>query len=247
MSAEVGRSLADVLAYRARHDGASPFLVFQPLDGTPERWPYGDFHLSVHRLASGLMASGLRPGDRCVIHLPNSPAFLLAFWALQHLGVTAFPTIDGYAGAELKYVVEHSESWGVITDVPRSGKAMSASEGRPVVISDSSAEPLGFGRMLQAEPLPATPAPAPACGAGLGPRPGSAWAPPRFCAPPRWGSAMLPRAASARTPRRRNRIHGRFQRDPTAGRPEAYGQRSPSPRGGGGNGGAGRTPSSRNT
>jgi acyl-CoA synthetase (AMP-forming)/AMP-acid ligase II len=131
MSAGAALWLRDVLRYRAEHDADRTFLVFEAAPGHVESFTYGEFDARVRRLAGGLASIGLRPGDRCVLHLPNGVAFLAAFWALQELQVVAVPTIVQYSAEELAYVVDHCGAAGVLTDAEHLDKVRALAGERP--------------------------------------------------------------------------------------------------------------------
>ena len=79
----------------------SPFLpdwVFAHAERRPEspalatpavRLSYADLAARVRALAGHLTRSGVRPGDRIVVALPNAPATVVASLAVQALGGTA--------------------------------------------------------------------------------------------------------------------------------------------------------------
>lgn len=129
--------LRDVLAYQAQAAGDRSFLQFCEFDGAVQAFTYAHFHDRVRRLATGLRELGLRPQDRCLLALPNSVAFMLAFWAAQEVGAVAVPTVAGAASDELAYLVGHCEPWGVVTDVDGLAAVSDALEGsaRPVVVA----------------------------------------------------------------------------------------------------------------
>ncbi|MEN3283321.1 MAG: hypothetical protein V7607_4461 [Solirubrobacteraceae bacterium] len=114
MTAGDPRPLIAPLRHWARVAEDRPFLDFRDLEGSVTSFTYGEFYERARRLAAGLAAEGLRPGDRCVVHTGNSVGFMLAFWALQEAGAVAVPTIAQYSADELRYVVRHSGAWGVI-------------------------------------------------------------------------------------------------------------------------------------
>jgi acyl-CoA synthetase (AMP-forming)/AMP-acid ligase II len=159
MSAGGALRLRDVLRYRAAHDADATFLIFEAAPGEVESFTYGEFHERVLRLAGGLRAMGLRSGDRCVLHLPNGVAFLLAFWALQELDVVAVPTIAQYSADELAYVVDHAGAWGVLTDAEHLEKVHTLTDGRPEmrVAADAPAAPAvaSFDELMRAGGSPA--------------------------------------------------------------------------------------------
>jgi carnitine-CoA ligase len=136
--------LSDALAHAASAAPDRPFLTFCAGDGGEERLAYGEFYDQVRRLAAGLVQLGVRPGDRCLIHLPNSVAFMLAFWAAHEAGAIAVPTVAGSSADELGFVVSHCEPSVIITDVagrPAVSQAMESGPQPPVVIAGTPAAP----------------------------------------------------------------------------------------------------------
>src|SRR5688500_13667023 len=65
----------------ARHFPHEPAILFEGRTIT-----YLELRDQVQRVASGLAAAGVRPGDRVALFLPNTPAFVVAYQACQWLG-----------------------------------------------------------------------------------------------------------------------------------------------------------------
>ena len=51
------------------------------------RWSYRELDRRVDRLAAGLIALGIQPGQRAVVQLPNRAEWLVVFFALIRAGV----------------------------------------------------------------------------------------------------------------------------------------------------------------
>lgn len=66
-----------------------------------ERWSYARLEDRVLRLASGLLAQGLRPGDRVLLRLGNRPDFPVAFLAAIAVGLVPVPTSAQLTGPEI--------------------------------------------------------------------------------------------------------------------------------------------------
>lgn len=109
-------NLRTVLEHRAQSDAGRTFLVFEGADGLSTEVSYGRFVSDVGRLGNGLRSLGVRAGDRVIIHLWNSPEFLVSLFAVASIGAVATPTIIHYAQDELRYVTEHSEAVAMITE-----------------------------------------------------------------------------------------------------------------------------------
>ncbi len=55
------------------------------------RWSYAAAEREVARIAAGLAALGVAPGDRVALLIGNRPAFLFVLFALQRIGAIAVP------------------------------------------------------------------------------------------------------------------------------------------------------------
>jgi long-chain acyl-CoA synthetase len=67
------------------------------------------------RFAAGLQALGVRQGDRVVIHLPNCPQFVIAYYATLMVGGIAVPSNPEYVARELKYQLNDSGAETIVT------------------------------------------------------------------------------------------------------------------------------------
>lgn len=70
----------------------------------------------VNRLANGLLAMGLRHGDRVAVMLPNHPDYVTAFLAMARIGICQVPVNINLRGASMQYLVDHSALRGFILD-----------------------------------------------------------------------------------------------------------------------------------
>jgi crotonobetaine/carnitine-CoA ligase len=118
--------LPSILSYWADATPYADFLTFQGLDGGPTSWTYGQFRAAVAHLAELLRDSGLRPGDRCVVHTGNSRGFMSLFWAVQEVGAVIVPTIAQYSADELGFVIEDCNASVVIATPDLADTALEA-------------------------------------------------------------------------------------------------------------------------
>lgn len=96
-----------------RHAAATPHAPAIATRGASLR--YEDLAQRMLAFAGRLRASGLTPGDRVVVALPNGPAMVVASLAVQALGGTAVE-VDRSMGAEaLARVVERTRARQVVT------------------------------------------------------------------------------------------------------------------------------------
>jgi crotonobetaine/carnitine-CoA ligase len=162
----VGIDVWQLLRTRARTHAGHPFVVWQPFDGEPAVTTFDALAAEAAATAAGLAARGVGPGDRVLIHLENSPEFVVAWFACAALGAVAVTTNSRSAADELAYYAEDSAAVGAITQ-PRFADLVGAAAPRlRFVVStghdggvpaDTDAEPFAA---LRADPddLPARPA-----------------------------------------------------------------------------------------
>ncbi|MCC7519897.1 MAG: AMP-binding protein [Verrucomicrobiae bacterium] len=76
---------------------------------------YGVLANRVNRLANALSANGLKPGDRILIHLPNTPEFIESWLASLRIGAVVVAPVPLLKRRELKYIVAETEPSFVVT------------------------------------------------------------------------------------------------------------------------------------
>jgi Acyl-CoA synthetases (AMP-forming)/AMP-acid ligases II len=72
-------------------------------DGT--QWTWGEGRQQVRAQAAALQALGVRAGDRVVAWLPNGPALVRAWFAINYLGAVFVPLNTAYKGASLEHTI----------------------------------------------------------------------------------------------------------------------------------------------
>jgi crotonobetaine/carnitine-CoA ligase len=92
-------------------------------DGERVYLEYGDERLTlrvmaerINRFANGLLALGVKPGDRVAVMLPNHPDYVVAFLAMARIGVCQVPVNINLQGPSLQYLIDHSALRGIILD-----------------------------------------------------------------------------------------------------------------------------------
>jgi long-chain acyl-CoA synthetase len=78
-------------------------------------YTYRQLDEEVNRLANGLRALGVERGDRVAIFLPNHPAFVTGYFAIQKAGAIAVSLNALLKRDEVKYIIEDSESRVMLT------------------------------------------------------------------------------------------------------------------------------------
>ena len=110
-----GRTVPWMLRRRAATSADRPFLIWHPFTGADRTWTYGEFATDVERVAGGLDAQDVRKGDFVIVHMENSPEFLLAYFACARIGAVTVTTNIHSAEGELEYFAEHCGAIAAIT------------------------------------------------------------------------------------------------------------------------------------
>jgi long-chain acyl-CoA synthetase len=95
--------------------------TFERRGDYPALWFEGAWHSSgelfarAERVAAGLIERGVRPGDRVVVQMHNSPDVLVAYHAIWRVGAVVTPAIFLLTPAELERLVADAEPALVLT------------------------------------------------------------------------------------------------------------------------------------
>jgi len=90
----------------ARGLGAHPETAFCVHSAVrPYRGTFADVETTARRLAAGLHARGVGPGDVVALQLPNWMEAAAAFWASAFLGAVTVPIVHFYGRRELGHIV----------------------------------------------------------------------------------------------------------------------------------------------
>lgn len=79
-----------------------------------ETWTYAALWDRVAAIGRGLLAQGLRPGERVVIRLPHAPQYALAFFGATVAGLLPVPASPQLTPAEVAFVLADAEARAVI-------------------------------------------------------------------------------------------------------------------------------------
>jgi long-chain acyl-CoA synthetase len=124
-------NLAEYLEYSAKEHADKVAIRHEDRQVT-----YGELDENCRRLASGLGALGLSPGERCVVMMPNSIQSVTAYYALAKLGAEVIPVNFLYKGHELSHIFSDSGPKAFIgaaahLDEPR--KVLRSMKGGPAI------------------------------------------------------------------------------------------------------------------
>lgn len=90
---------AHVLACAPRLADKTALQILRP--GGAERWSYARLEAAVRGAGTGFLAAGLRPGDRLLLRLGNTPEFPVAFLGAIAAGIVPVPTSAQLTAAEI--------------------------------------------------------------------------------------------------------------------------------------------------
>jgi fatty-acyl-CoA synthase len=81
-----------------------------------QRWTYAEFARDAQRLARGLRASGVQPGDRVACLLPNVPAMLHAHFGVPLAGAVLVAVNTRLSAEEVRYILDHAGATVLVVD-----------------------------------------------------------------------------------------------------------------------------------
>ncbi|WP_424188017.1 (2,3-dihydroxybenzoyl)adenylate synthase [Actinokineospora sp. G85] len=122
-----------------------------------QRLTYAELDARASRMAAGLLALGVGPGDNVVVHLPNTADFVVLSFALFRMGARPVYALPAHRRSEVEYLLAHSsaaayvipdrfagfdyrELAAALPDVPR--VLVSGDPGDFLALSDVDADPV---------------------------------------------------------------------------------------------------------
>jgi acetyl-CoA synthetase len=137
----------------ARREPDRPAILERQPDGSVRRVSYGMLHQASCRFATVLARSGVRPGDRVAILLPQSPAVVIAHLAIARLGALALPLAVLFGPDALAYRLTNSGARAIVLDAGGLEKIRTIRSELPelailVSVDGADGEALGFEAAL---------------------------------------------------------------------------------------------------
>ncbi|WP_447039175.1 (2,3-dihydroxybenzoyl)adenylate synthase [Streptomyces sp. DSM 118878] len=90
----------------AEHPGRT--AIVDPAGG--HRWTYAELDVRADRLAAGLLARGIKKGDKVVVQLPNTAEFFSTIFALFRVGALPVFALPAHRETEIRYFCEFTEA-----------------------------------------------------------------------------------------------------------------------------------------
>jgi acyl-CoA synthetase (AMP-forming)/AMP-acid ligase II len=147
--------------WRNVHRYASRPALHDPQNG--RRWTYAELGADVERVAAGLAAHGVGPGDVVVFQLFNSPEWALLYLAAQHLGAIGSPINFRFSAGETAFVLDDSKPVVYVYDASLAEVAATALDlathqpGATFVVDGEAGSTAPFGTLLTGEHPAVTP------------------------------------------------------------------------------------------
>lgn len=117
------------------------------------RLTWGELNSSVNRLAAGLLASGVKTGDRVCFVLPNGIEIVQLYYAVAKLGCTSVPIMPGSVAREITHIVNAVAATALVVDARQRDAVTEALPGLPSVVAaigigDGHGLPLDFAELI---------------------------------------------------------------------------------------------------
>jgi acetyl-CoA synthetase len=88
--------------------------VFTGEDGSRRELTFAELSRETTRLAEGLVALGVEPGDRVAVYMPMAPEVAIASHACAHIGAVQVPIFSGFAAPAVAQRLQDSDAKVVI-------------------------------------------------------------------------------------------------------------------------------------
>jgi acyl-CoA synthetase (AMP-forming)/AMP-acid ligase II len=106
------RTLGQLLDDALTEDPTRKFRIWSPTQ--PYIGTVGDVYAEARRVAGGLRALGLGPGDLVAFQLPNWVEAAITFYACAMLGVTLVPIVHFYGPKEVGFILRQSRARALV-------------------------------------------------------------------------------------------------------------------------------------
>jgi long-subunit acyl-CoA synthetase (AMP-forming) len=107
-------TIGEILPAALRRFGARPALIVGD-----RSFSFDELQASSDRVARGLVAAGVKPGDRVALYGPNCWEWLVAYYGMAKTGAVVIPINVMLTPDEVRFVVEDSTSAGGLTSRSR--------------------------------------------------------------------------------------------------------------------------------
>lgn len=115
-------TLTDDIVERHRHEpGAVALAVWSTAEEEWQNLSVEDFHRAVTDIARGLMANGVRPGDRVALRSRTRHEWTLVDYAIWWVGAVTVPLYETWSDEHVSWVISDSGATFAVTESDRTG------------------------------------------------------------------------------------------------------------------------------
>ncbi len=104
------KSKENVRGLLEKRTSATPEKTFLFSEADGREWTYEEFDRTVNRTSNMLLSRGITKGDVVSLLLPNSPEYIIAYFACWKIGALAGPVNSLLKPEEIEWVVKNSEA-----------------------------------------------------------------------------------------------------------------------------------------
>ncbi|GGE20298.1 acyl-CoA synthetase [Marinithermofilum abyssi] len=101
-------------------------------------YTYDRLNREVNRLAHGLIAEGVRKGDKVALMMKNSDLYMVVFYAIMKVGAVAVPVNFRLTSKEVGYILDNSDTSVVFFDDEYAEIIKNATDGNDTILSSIS-------------------------------------------------------------------------------------------------------------
>jgi len=105
-----GETLRDSFTGSFRSRGEKMAITFMREGLFETGLSYGDLDRDTNQMAHTLLDRGVQKGDRVILYLPKSLAFVVAHLAVQKIGAISVPLNPGFTPSEMIYLLDDTEA-----------------------------------------------------------------------------------------------------------------------------------------
>lgn len=131
-SGKLAMVLTDLPEHNLERFGEYPFLHFNE-----QLYSNRQLLNMANRLAAGLQAQGIKPGDRVMVCMSNAPEVFIAYQAIMRAGAIVLPVMHVLHPKEIGFIAEVSEARAIITQrsiLPNLQQAVAGLETPPLLL-----------------------------------------------------------------------------------------------------------------
>ncbi len=148
-----GRDVNWLLRTCAERTPEKPFLIWEPFSGESQHWSYAEFLRDVDAVAAGLHQRGVGLGEHVLLHMDNSPEFMITWFACARIGAVVVSTNTGSVARDIAYFAEHAEVVCAVTQPAHAELVYAnAPDLRHLVVTDNNS-----GEAAESPQVPFTP------------------------------------------------------------------------------------------